>query len=376
MKTILLFSRDPGGANTVIPLVGALGARGYRVRLFGKDVALDKYRQAGIEGIDIGPLLPGITPEAVRVFLGKEAPDAIITGTSADDCCEKYLWLASEELGIPSMAILDQWVNYGIRFSEYGVAGISNYLEDRQHPYLPARIIAMDDFARQEMIAEGLPAERVKVCGQPYFETLRASAGRDADGLELLSAKFGLSTRDFVVVFASEPIGLTYGENAYYWGYTERTIFASLVKALEQAAVETGSSLALIIRPHPKEDPAGLADLAADYCRQVRWHVDTQSDPWMLINRADLVCGMSSMFLLESFIMGRETLSIQIGLCRDNPFVLDRRGILPSIVSEAELGERLSRALRGGEQPTSDFEILSNPVQLIIAEMETLLCHN
>lgn len=39
MKKILLFSRDPGGANTIVPLVSELSKK-YSVMLFGKDKAL------------------------------------------------------------------------------------------------------------------------------------------------------------------------------------------------------------------------------------------------------------------------------------------------------------------------------------------------
>jgi len=130
----------------------------------------------------------------------------------------------------------------------------------------------------------------------------------------------------------------------------------------------------LIIRPHPKEKPDGLADIAAG-CTHIRWHFDTECHPWALINRADLVCGMSSMFLIESAIMGTTTLSIQIGLCRENPFILDRRGILKSIGDEAELKNRLIRIIRDGERQSSVFEVIPDPVERIIAELETLLCH-
>jgi hypothetical protein len=374
MKTILLFSRDPGGANTVIPLVGPLRDRGYEVMLYGKDVALDKYRQAGYEGVNICGLMAEITPDTVLAFLEGIMPDAIITGTSADDYAEKYLWLAAGKLGIPSMAIMDQWVNYGIRFSKYGVSGINEYLNNRKHPYLPTRIIMMDEYARQEIVSEGLPDERIRVCGQPYFEQLLNFTKAKGTETALLDEKYGLSKKDFVVVFASEPITCTYGDNAHYWGYTEKTIFSSLAVALEAVARETGRKIAVIIRPHPKENPGGLAEIAADRCKSITWHIDADSHPWTLISRADLVCGMSSMFLIESLIIGKSTCSIQIGLCRNNPFVLDRRGILRSIVDEAELYESLLRIIRDGERQPSAIGVIANPVGRIISELETLLC--
>lgn len=376
MKTVLLFARDPGGANAIIPLIEPLLARGLHVELFGKGVALDRYRQAGYEGSDITGLIPVLSPKAVRAFLEKKMPNIVITGTSADDFTEKFLWLAASELAIPSMAIIDQWVNYGLRFSEQSVSGISEYLHNRKHPYLPTHIIAMDEFARSEMIAEELPAERIKVCGQPYFETLRAYGKTAVCGVAGADVIPSIANDDFVVVFASEPITATYGDNAQYWGYTERTIFTSVAETLETISRTCGRSILLIIRPHPKEDPHGLVDIAATCCKNINWRIDTECHSWTLINRADVVCGMSSMFLIEALIMGRTTLTIQIGLCRENPFILDRRGILKSIIDQPALLSCLTSIINGNKQQVSTFEVISNPVERIISDMETLLCRN
>ena len=40
---VLLFARDPGGANAVVPLAPILAERGHEVFLYGKDAALKQY---------------------------------------------------------------------------------------------------------------------------------------------------------------------------------------------------------------------------------------------------------------------------------------------------------------------------------------------
>lgn len=373
MSRVLVFSRDPGGANTVIPLVQPLRERGLDVLLYGKDVALDRYRQAGFAGMDVMTLLPEVTPDAVRRFVEYAAPEAIVTGTSADDFTEKFIWKAGAELGIPSMAIMDQWSNYGLRFSRHGVNDIGEYARERSHPYLPTLIVAMDDHARGEMIAEGLPQERIVVCGQPYFETVKASRN-ESDAIARFNAIAGIAPEDFVVLFASEPLTTTYGAGALsYWGYTELTILSALISSLERIAGETGRRIALIVRPHPKEGQEHFAEVIGR-CRHVRCCFDSESTPWTLMNRADLVCGMSSMFLIESVILGRPVLSIQIGLRREDPFVLARRGITQSIATQEELETRLRNIIVHGEAAIATFEVIRNPVERIITEMEKLLC--
>jgi hypothetical protein len=375
VKKILLFSRDPGGANTIIPLIDPLLEKGYAVTLFGKDVALRKYETAGLEGVDIMSVIDSVTPDSVVGFLRSEPPDIVITGTSADDFTEKYLWQAAEELCIPSLAILDQWTNYGIRFSPYAVADIREYELSKTHPYLPTRIIAMDDHAKTEMVAEGLPKGRIVICGQPYFETLFAAVGDSEAGVRFCKAN-AVDPADYVVVFASEPIRLTYGTKGEQWGYTEHSIFSSLVRGLETVAENASNrKIVVVIRPHPKENRDGLCDIIRQ-SGKIRWLVDTESSPWALINRADLVCGMSSMFLIESVILCRPTLSIQIGLNRENSFILDRRGIMKSILTETELQEQLHRTIIDGVQQEHRFDVIRNPVNRVLAEMEKLICQS
>ena len=372
MSRVLLFSRDPGGANTVIPLIRSLEERGHYVTLYGKDVALDKYQQAGYVGVNISVSFPEITQDTVLTFLAAENPDIIITGTSADDFTEKYLWLAARHLQIPSLAILDYWSNYGLRFSEFGVSELHLYRNARYHPFLPDRIIVMDELARQGMIADGVPIDLITVCGQPYFEQLLAARDTDLSGID---KRYDLSSNDIVVTFASEPITDTYGENAGSSGYTEITIFSSFIRALDRVAGSCSRPVVLLIRPHPKENRERLQGIAGA-CRYLRWHVDGESHPWTLIRRSDLVCGMSSMFLVESVIMNRPTLSILIGLNTENGFILDRMGILKSILDESTLLKELDNELLRNKLARSAFQVIPNPIERIIDEMETMLCRN
>ncbi len=375
-KKVLLFSRDPGGANTIIPLVKPLREKGYNAMLYGKDVALNRYADAGLPSSDIISEVNHVSPDAIENFLRTVHPDVVITGTSADDFTEKYLWQAAGRIGIPSMAIIDQWTNYGLRFSDFLVSEISEYLKRKNHPYCPSVIVAMDDYSRIEMIHEGLPSEKIVVCGQPYFETI-ASFVPNPEELAGCNQRNAIRDDDFVVVFASEPIIKTCGDTALsFWGYSERSIFSSLVRALHQnTRKSTGQRVVLVIRPHPKESRDGLLDIVKQY-PDLHWSIDAETSPRVLIKRGDLVCGMSSMFLIESVIMGRPTMSIQIGLKRENPFILDRQGTLASILTEDDLYSQLGRIINHKEYNKPRFDVIHNSVERIISEMENLIWQN
>jgi len=66
-KKILLFSRDPGGANTIFPLVGPLKKKGYSVLLYGKDIALKIYSDHGLSGLNIKDFIGHFDKEVVQM---------------------------------------------------------------------------------------------------------------------------------------------------------------------------------------------------------------------------------------------------------------------------------------------------------------------
>ena len=119
MIKILFFARDPGGVNVILPVYKKCQGR-FETLLYAKDFALKKIMSQGdIPVKDIARECGCGNYSEVLDFLAKTSPDFIVTGTSLDDFTERYLWKASEELHIKSFAILDQWMNLGIRFSEY-----------------------------------------------------------------------------------------------------------------------------------------------------------------------------------------------------------------------------------------------------------------
>jgi hypothetical protein len=377
MYKILLFARDPGGANTIAPLVSPLMAKGYTVALFGKDFALAKFKKEQLQATDVMTRLKSITPDSVLHFLKEENPDVVVTGTSADDLAEKYLWKASAELKKPSIAILDQWINYRARFSRSGVAGLKDG-ERLELDFLPDKILVIDELSKKEAIAEGLPASRLVVTGQPYFEAIRKKKC-SPEGLATLRKQLEINREDFVITFASEPITQTYNpeKNGSYWGYTEQTIFESLFNALAQLVGRIGRPIKLTVRLHPKEDISTWRSFLTKFKKnRVVITLNQTSDAQELIAISNLVCGMSSMFLLESYLLEKPTLSIQIGLQRDNPFILDRVGIIKSVLNLNDMERTITAVANGQSLNKSTYKLISNPIERIVKYIERLLCQN
>ncbi len=352
-RRILIFSRDPGGANTVMPLIQPLKNNGFEVLLWGKDTALDKYQQAGFTGRDINELDHIDSVEAFESFLKGLGVDFILTGTSAEDKTENLIWLSAKKLEIPSAAILDQWVNYDIRFSPYKVSERTKYIADPDLTWCPDTIFVMDDEAHQEMLAVGFNKNQIAVSGQPYFEWIQKRWKENADQRETqaqaLKKSQTINKSSKVISFISEPLTELHktSNGAIDFGYTEKSTFAHFITSLKNYASQNSSDHhTVIIKLHPRENPDNYNDVLENFTHpNIRIIIDQQIAPWDLIAMSSAIIGMSSMLLLETYLVGKPLLSIQIDRVGNDPFILSRRGYVKVAENTQQLEEELSNCL-------------------------------
>jgi hypothetical protein len=377
MNRILLFARDPGGANTLIPLAEPLRGKGCHIALWGKGPALHIFRTNGLCANDIDAAVPDFSVQSLREFLIGISPRVILTGTSANDFTEKHLWKAAAQLSIPSLAIVDQWLNYGVRFSKYTMADMHRYQGGRVYDFLPSRILVMDERSRREAIKEELPAERLIVTGQPHFERiLKLKKGLIETERDAHRDKLGIRPDDFTLLFVSEPIeevyGLTGSEHSPL-GYTAKSILAALLQEVQHLQKRCTRPLKILIRLHPNENPDKHDGVLTKDDSQLPVAIDTTPHPTYALLAADLVCGMSSMLLLEAVIMKIPVLSIQIGLRRTNPFILDRLSPRSAITTHRALARVLAKTLFGKHTQYTNFDCIQTPVANVIDAMEGMI---
>lgn len=148
---VFVSAQDPGGANSVAPVAEALMRRGDTVVAQVEGAARDIFAKRGI-------------PSGMC-----EDPQVVLVGTSGGESIEKCV--TGEMRGkAPVVAVLDFWSNYWQRFSLPGV---------KDFAYLPDRVCVMDDAAKEEMVAEGFPPERLAITGNPHFDHFAAGVTRD-----------------------------------------------------------------------------------------------------------------------------------------------------------------------------------------------------
>jgi len=374
MKKVLLFARDPGGANTVIPLVGALRQRGFRVRLVGKDMALARYRAFNYSGENLRHLVKSDNLGETKKFLKKAGPDLIITGTSANDCSEKLIWQAAATLGIPAFAVLDQWLNYGVRFSPSGVAKSSKSQVLFSPDQLPTKIFVMDEYAKRALRRAGIAQQRIVVSGQPYFDLLsRKLKAISKSQLKLIRKKLGISPAARVVVFASEPLAQVYGGEQRAiarLGYSEKTILPAVVSCLGKIVASEKIGLVLVVKIHPKEKLADFRKISRARIKGLTIKVVQDYSTWDLIPLADVVSGMISMFLIESVLFQKPTLSIQLGRKGPDAFILAKRRVIKSATTPAALESSFRRLLDGPKKMHYKFVFKKEASRRLVEYLE------
>ena len=360
MRKILLYARDPGAANVVIPLYNKLkDASKFEAVLVGKDFSLESYKKEGLDFIDVGNKV--YDSHSASVFLKEGNFSLVLTGTTADDYTDRYLWQGAKELGIKSIAVLDQWMNYRTRFE----LGEPNKSSKSSKLVLPDYICVMDDLAKSEMIKEGIPSKHIVITGQPYFETVKNRIeSLSVVDISKFKDKYQIDKDDIDLVFASEEIESTYGKD--YYGYTEKTVLKDLITSLKTICKSTNKKIYLSIKLHPRNQPNEFEIYRKLSDSNLHIIITKEESRQIVISSADLVIGMTSMFLLEAIVANKPILNVQIGLKRENPFVLSRLGYTKTLTTADELDIKLKDFLIKGNKQNILFDLTTKPTDKVI----------
>ena len=174
---ILATSWHPGGMNAIVPVIKRLNQQGkVNVVTVGhqySEAILDSHGIGYKRISDYG--LEDVSLESMASLLEQESPDLVLTGTSAQDennkdVIEQTATLAGRNKGIPTVAVLDFWGNYSLRFNDiYSGEGFR---------FLPDKIAIMDQYAERDMLEEGFDKAGLIITGNPHFDDLEAKARR------------------------------------------------------------------------------------------------------------------------------------------------------------------------------------------------------
>lgn len=333
-RPVLSFSREAGGAAAIAPVCQELIRQGWPLLLLAKGPAVKGFADRGLNCIEIGDFDPAIIEDLCRQHLGGLPQLLFTSATSLPglDMTERLLWLWAAKSGIPSAALIDQWQNYAIRFS-----GIE---ASERLAYLPDRIMVMDDYARFEAEADGLPAERLVITGQPAFDAIihEHQALLAEPGLR---QAHGLSESATIVTFAAESLHKDFGDSL---GYDEQSSLAFIGDALNAIAPTLGE-VVLAVKLHPQND-AGEFDWAESRWPNLTVRLFARDiTPRRMIAVSDYMTGMSSIMLVEAILAGIPTLSVELNAKREPQCIASRAGAIPPLSKPDEAREVLEKLL-------------------------------
>ncbi len=330
---ILAFAREAGGAAVIAPIVKSMRARKWRVLLFSKDYGTNIFLKKGLTSIP----LQKFSSEAIMQKFGKKLPDCIVTSCASLpelDMTERYLWEWGKKNNVPAVAILDQWQNYASRFS--GPKGT------KRLGYIPDAIFVMDALAQKDMVAEGFCCTKIKVTGQPALDLVRHEHRHAQKLKKRIIDRLRIPAHELIVTFVSESLKKHFKGRL---GYDEFSTLDFLGQYLEKLALQKKKKICLCIKLHPQNKRRDFLPYLKRWPGIQKVIIDTNCSPRETIVISDLVIGISSVMLVESLLVGKVTVSLQLNAQIPSQLIATRTGAIPFVRSHAQAKRLISKLI-------------------------------
>lgn len=295
---------------------------------------------AGMEPVTVATgHAKGVLPGALTMpgdpagLLARESPAALVVGTSENPQSPAFvLTAAARARGIPVIGAVDSAANAASRFAGTGSDPLA---------HAPDALLVPDRASAAAFAELGFSRGAIHVTGHPRLDEIATlGAGLDSAARAELRRRLcpGAPVDARVAVFVSELSTGLGGEARYRRGpgyglagdgtSDRRTdiVAQEAVRALGR----TGP-VWTVLRLHPKQDRAEETALAALF-DQV-----SQSEPALdLCLSADLICGMTSVLLVEAAALGLPVLSI-VPQTAEREWLGDAGQAIPSVSTRAAL---------------------------------------
>lgn len=260
MKNILTFASDPGGANSLVPVIKQINMKKYSVVNLADGYTNKIYFQSGVDCYNI----KHIDDVKLDKLIGSCV--LFIFGTSWGKSLDKDILNKISSKHTKSVAIVDFWTNYQVRFGKV----------------LPDFICVMDSAVKTELVNIGIPAGIIKVTGNPYFDSF------------LRNIRSGKEEKN-KILFISQPL-FKQNNNS---GINEIKILEDIIKTLN----EFGQSFNLVLRLHPLDDKMKYNNYLD---KNITLDNLTLNDS---LSRASVVIGMNSVVLFQAVQAGKQVIS-------------------------------------------------------------------
>lgn len=230
--------------------------------------------------------------------------DVFIFSTSVYDNIPLKSAIHCKKYGIPTICVLDNWMNYTSRLI------ISEKL------FVPDYYFVMDDISFRNTIKQGFPRKNLVVTGHPGLSSLNST---DIKSSEF----FGIKQ----ILFAGEPFQRFQLKNnrTIERGYDTENVFPIFCREMQKFS----DYIYVRIAPHPSDKSNFLRQLWEKNKGKLNGMVLNPGEGRNVALASDGVAGMASILLYECALVGIPTLSLQPGLINEDlRFFVDKKGII------------------------------------------------
>jgi|GEM_PF-1185069 hypothetical protein len=353
VKKILLIASHPAGGN-IIATVGQALAIGNKVEVvvLGHEFSVPILKETGTPFKTIGDFgIPSIwlhllllvvnflcrffpkleyysqkivnsyvSVKSIQALLGRINPDLIVLGTTAQDgklvnTLEYSITLAARSRGIPTIAVMDTWME-GSEAKLFTDIRTGLPLD-----VLPDIVAVIDQRQHDAMIKEGFPAERLKITGQPYFDSLvEESKSFTESQRQQIRQAIGLDCQT-LILFSANAFSLARSEK----GYCDLDVLKIMASVLPQL-----DGVGMAVKLHMRTPDGDKAEIS-QFIKQagVNMKLVDGIHPRLLSLAADLTIVEFSTLGNEAVYMRRPTMSFQPGLLGDDLLFVSNHDIIP-----------------------------------------------
>ena len=316
---ILVSANNPGGADSLLPVVKKLVDKGEELTIILEGKAKGVFAKGGVNFLDAERL----NDVKLKSIVSDNNFDIFLAGTSLGFTVDKKLLQYCQEYKIISVYILDFWSNYWQRFSA----------ETKDFKFLPDYICVMDELTKKEMVSENFPEKKIIITGNPRFDHFLDNIDNSREDKDR-------------ILFISQPLKECKNYTDAQSSHDEYVVLKDVMQTLNSIK----SSANLVIRLHPR-DVKGKYDVIMSKSKRAVVY-DSVSDVAESLSRSGLVIGISSVVLFQAALAGKKVISYQPNLEGRDALISNRLGISKLVANKEELKICLENYLNESAGPS------------------------
>ncbi len=331
-RGIFVFS-DPAAENSILAIIDMLIASNkiagidFLVYTNSKRDSYLNYRKI-INTIDF-------QQDLIHTILNDFKPEYIFTGTSTEN--HEHLWRKNAiKKNIKVISFIDHWTSYNKRFIQKNEIIYGNH------------VLVVNEVAKKEAVKKGISKKLISVYGNPYYEKVKSFVP-DISKVNFFKS-LNLDLEKKLIIFISDDIKRNFKKirsGECVLGYDEYIILEKLLnnlKKLHKTNKVNFNDYQLLIKLHPKSNTDKFNYLL-DKIQFTKINVVKYCEPLTLNYFSDYVIGMFSNMIIESFLMKKKLLRIQLNQNGEDKIKLN--GLMNSIViNENNLDKKLISFLK------------------------------